>query len=330
MRAHDSLPNDMAVQVSTGDLPDLETVRDVVALAHRTYRDVTDGTSPTISRRSPGRAGPVRTGHRRGGRGLRSASVPASQVLFTIQSSQALCVRVICEALGHARPGSSSAQQFRTALRLGDGRRAEHDPTRTRWSMPAQSPDQPGPRGGRRAQWEFVRAGLSRFAGRELEVDEEVCLGVPHQRPQPGNCPVVPGYGRIYFDPRGHRFYTRQCSLDVTIEDFAVMSATFADGGVNPVTQERVIDEDSVSASRLLPQPVSTSVPANGSTRSGSRPRAVSAAASSPCPRQGRGRQLLAAARLAGNSVRGQLATKFLSEALGSTSWSRGPSSSVR
>ena len=35
--------------------------------------------------------------------------------------------------------------------------------------------------------------------------------------------------------------YTRQCSLRVSAHDLAVMGATLADGGVNPVTGERVI-----------------------------------------------------------------------------------------
>jgi glutaminase len=34
---------------------------------------------------------------------------------------------------------------------------------------------------------------------------------------------------------------TRQCSLNVSAKDLAVMGATLADGGVNPVTKERVV-----------------------------------------------------------------------------------------
>jgi glutaminase len=37
--------------------------------------------------------------------------------------------------------------------------------------------------------------------------------------------------------------YTKQCSLNVSVEDpVAVMGATFADGGVNPLTKARVVD----------------------------------------------------------------------------------------
>jgi glutaminase len=49
--------------------------------------------------------------------------------------------------------------------------------------------------------------------------------------------------GRIYCDPsEALDLYTRQCSLNVSAADLATMGATLADGGVNPLTQERVID----------------------------------------------------------------------------------------
>ena len=48
---------------------------------------------------------------------------------------------------------------------------------------------------------------------------------------------------RIYCDPvEATDLYTKQCSLNVSARDLAVMGATLADGGVNPVTKERVVD----------------------------------------------------------------------------------------
>jgi glutaminase len=38
--------------------------------------------------------------------------------------------------------------------------------------------------------------------------------------------------------------YTRQSCLSVTARDLATMGATLADGGVNPLTGERVVDAD--------------------------------------------------------------------------------------
>jgi glutaminase len=40
--------------------------------------------------------------------------------------------------------------------------------------------------------------------------------------------------------------YFRQCSIDVTARDLAVMAATLATGGINPITQERALAADNV------------------------------------------------------------------------------------
>jgi glutaminase len=48
---------------------------------------------------------------------------------------------------------------------------------------------------------------------------------------------------RIYMDPaEAVDLYTKQCALNVSARDLAVMGATLADGGVNPITRERVVD----------------------------------------------------------------------------------------
>jgi glutaminase len=49
--------------------------------------------------------------------------------------------------------------------------------------------------------------------------------------------------GALFADPaEATDLYTRQCCLSVTARDLAVMGATLADGGVNPLTRERVVD----------------------------------------------------------------------------------------
>jgi glutaminase len=48
---------------------------------------------------------------------------------------------------------------------------------------------------------------------------------------------------RIYSDPmEAVDVYTRQCSIGVTAKQLAVMGATLANGGVNPVANQRVLD----------------------------------------------------------------------------------------
>jgi glutaminase len=93
-------------------------------------------------------------------------------------------------------------------------------------------------------KWAFIHSGLSRFAGRTLPLNEEVYASASetNYRNQ-GIARVLQSYGRIYMEPvEAVDLYTRQCSLNVTAHDLAVMGATLADGGVNPVTSERVVD----------------------------------------------------------------------------------------
>jgi len=53
---------------------------------------------------------------------------------------------------------------------------------------------------------------------------------------------LLQSFNRIYSDPmEATDLYTRQCSLNVSARDLAVMGATLADGGVNPLTKERVV-----------------------------------------------------------------------------------------
>lgn len=163
--------------------------------------------------------------------------------------------------------------------------------------------------------------GLSRFAGRDLELDEEVLAS---ERATSGRNEAIArllvGHGRIYFDPdEATDVYTRQGCLLVTAEDLALMGATLADGGVNPVTRRRVVGQDTCRrnlALMLTPGLYERSgewlyeigLPAKSGVSGG----IVTIA-------PGNGGLATFSPRLdpAGNSVRGQLATKLLSEALG-------------
>ncbi|MBV8613677.1 MAG: glutaminase A [Acetobacteraceae bacterium] len=95
-------------------------------------------------------------------------------------------------------------------------------------------------------KWGFILEGLSEFAGRRLELNEEVyaSASATNDRNQ-SIARFLQCYGRIYLDPaQAMDLYTRQCSLDVSARDLAVMGAALADGGVNPVTKRRVVDAD--------------------------------------------------------------------------------------
>ena len=95
-----------------------------------------------------------------------------------------------------------------------------------------------------KAKWKFIHEGLSRFAGRTLSVNDEVYLSASETNYRNRSIArLLQSYGRIYTDPaQAVDLYTRQCALNVSAKDLAVMGATLADGGVNPITNERVID----------------------------------------------------------------------------------------
>jgi glutaminase len=97
------------------------------------------------------------------------------------------------------------------------------------------------------ARWQFIHDGLSRFAGRTLPLNDEVYASASQTNFRNQSLArMLQSVGRIYLDPaEATDLYTKQCALNVTARDLAVMGATLADGGVNPLTRARVVDADS-------------------------------------------------------------------------------------
>src|SRR5262249_35905116 len=95
--------------------------------------------------------------------------------------------------------------------------------------------------------WEFIRVGLSGFAGRDLSMDDEIYAPAPQTNPRSRDIArLLESRGRLYADAvEALDLYTRQSSLNVTARDLAVMGATLADGGVNPLTGVGVVDQTS-------------------------------------------------------------------------------------
>ena len=86
-----------------------------------------------------------------------------------------------------------------------------------------------------------VVRGLSAFAGRRLEVDETVCVSeMENAHRNLASAHMLRSHNILTGDPRDVvEGYIRQCSVLVTARDLAVMAATLANQGVNPVTGER-------------------------------------------------------------------------------------------
>jgi glutaminase len=170
-------------------------------------------------------------------------------------------------------------------------------------------------------KWAFIQEGLSKFAGRTLSLNTEVYKSeAATNLRNRGIAKLLEGYGRMYSDAlEATEVYTRQCSLDVTTKDLAVMAATLADGGVNPITKQKVIGDHhckSVLAVLATAKLYELSgewlyeigLPGKSGVSGGMftvAPGKVGLAVFAP------------PLDAAGNSVKGQRVSKFLSEALG-------------
>jgi glutaminase len=92
-----------------------------------------------------------------------------------------------------------------------------------------------------------LRAFMGRFAGREPEIDEEVLRS--ERATGDRNRAIgyfMRGFGMMDEVESVLDLYFAQCSLLVTTRDLAVMAATLANGGVNPITGVRALNREHV------------------------------------------------------------------------------------
>ncbi|MFN8200491.1 MAG: glutaminase A [Nakamurella multipartita] len=93
-------------------------------------------------------------------------------------------------------------------------------------------------------RFERIRRFYSRFAGRELTLNESMF----ESEDRTGNRNRAIGYllreyGILEEDPQTTLgVYFRQCSIEVDCRDLSLMAATLADSGVHPVSGDRVLD----------------------------------------------------------------------------------------
>jgi glutaminase len=96
--------------------------------------------------------------------------------------------------------------------------------------------------------WRSILGYYSDFAGRALSVNEEVYASeaATNQRNQ-AIAELMYAYGHIKSDPaQATDLYTKQCAVSVNAKDLAVMAATLADAGRNPLTKRQVMHAENV------------------------------------------------------------------------------------
>ena len=232
--------------VSTGHLPAPEQVRALVDEAYERYKSVSEGENssvyPALARVPSDLFGVCVVGT--------SGNVYAvgdAEHEFTIMSvSKPFVFALVCEAIGHEearrRLGVNATGLPFNSLgaieQSGDGR------TNPMVNSGAIATTSLVPGATLEAKWQFIHEGLSRFAGRTLPLNDEVYASATATNFRNQSIArLLQSYERVYMDPaEATALYTKQCSLNVSARDLAVMGATLADGGVNPLTKERLVD----------------------------------------------------------------------------------------
>ncbi len=234
--------------VSTGRLPPEQDVASLVDDAHRRYRDVDIGSVsdvyPALGRVSPALYG-VCVASVEG----RVHAVGDAEIPFTIMSvAKPFTFALVCDVLGpdeiQRRVGvNATGLPFNSleALEVDTGGRTNPMVNPGAIATASFAPGESATE-----KWRFVRDGLSRFAGRPLALDEETFESASATNYRNRELAAsLARHGGLGCEPAGALdVYTRQSCLAVTARDLAVMGATLADGGVNPVTGERVVSAD--------------------------------------------------------------------------------------
>lgn len=308
--------------VSTGHLPGSETVQSLVNEAQRRFQSNRDGTNsqvyPALARVPSELFGVCVVGT--SGQVYGAGEVDYE---FSIMSvSKPFLFALVCEAIGpeEARTklgANATGLPFNSlaAIEQGGGR------TNPMVNAGAIATTSLAPGATAAARWKFIHDGLSRFAGRALPLNEEVYASASQTNFRNRSIArLLESYDCIYCDAKeATDLYTRQCSLNVSARDLAVMGATLADGGVNPVTKQRVVDASVCHyalAVMITAGLYETSgdwlydIGLPGKSGIGGGIVAVS-------PGKGGFGTFAPPLDAAGNSVRGQLAAKFLSQRLG-------------
>jgi glutaminase len=323
---HEGLPFEEGTTsslVSTGELPQIDQVRGAVTEAYEFYRSVDSGVVadyiPALARAAPQLFAISVVGSR--GRFFEIGDVERR---FSIQSvSKPFVFALVCEAIGgepaRQRLGvNSTGFPFNSLMAVELNEERTMNPLVNAGAI-ATTSLLPGDTAAEK--WASAREGLSRFAGRELSMSDDVYASesASNQRNQ-GIAHLLASYGRLYFDPdEATDVYTRQCSLEVTVHDLAVMAATLANGGMNPTTGARVV------GAGVCRRVLATMATAGLYELSGDwlyeigmpGKSGVSGGVVTVSPGKGGLATYSPPLDAAGNSVRGQLATKYLSERLG-------------
>jgi len=311
------------VFVSTGKLPAHEVVQSLVDETHGRYLSNVEGAnsdlSPALTHVAADLFGVCVVENN----GNVYAAGDAEHGFSIMSVSKPFVFALVCELLGpmeaRARLGvNSTGLPFNSVEAIERGRDGRTNPMvnpgaiATTSLVPGEDAE---------SKWTFIHRGLSAFAGRELTLNAEIyeSASTTNQRNE-SIASLLERCGRLYTDAADALdLYTRQCSLNVTARDLAVMGATLADAGVNPQTGEHVVGADTCRRTLAVMATAGLYETSGDWLYDVGLPGKSGIGGGIVTVAPGKGGLGTFAPRLdaAGNSVRGQLASAELSHRLG-------------
>jgi glutaminase len=316
-------PDVTAPYVSTGSLPPAEHVRLLVSEAYERFRTNSDGelshVYPSLAAVDPDRFG-ICVANTRG----LTAEAGDADVEFSIMSvAKPFVFALMCgvhtpDTVAQFVGLNATGRRFNSVAAIEDRPDGRTNPMvnpgaiATTSMAPGVTTDQ---------KWRFIHEGLSRFAGRELQIDEEIFASASATNAiNRAIGDLLRSYGRLATGSEETvDLYTRQSCLKVTARDLAVMAATIASGGVNPSTGEQVVDQVSCRCALVVMATAGLYETSGEWLYTIGLPGKSGIGGGIVMVSPGKGGLGTFGPRLdaAGNSVQGQLAAAFLSRQLG-------------
>ena len=315
--------SEISPYVSTGQLPPGERVAALVNVAFERYRNDGDGelstVYPSLAAVDPDRFGICVAS-------TTGATVAAgdAEVEFTIMSVAKPFVFALMggvhgpQAVLDFVGVNATGRHFNSVSAIEDRPDGRTNPMvnpgaiATTSMVPGTDPEE---------KWRFLRDGLSRFAGRELTLDDDTFASASATNAvNRAIGDLLRSRGRLQADPdETVDLYTRQSCLKVTARDLAVMAATLAGGGVNPMTGDQVADQVSCRCALVVMATAGLYETSGEWLQQVGLPGKSGIGGGIVMVSPGKGGLGTFAPRLdaSGNSVKGQLSATFLSRSLG-------------
>ncbi len=323
--------------VSSGVLPAPARVQQALVEAYERFAEVTDGSVsnvyPALESADPDAFGlAIATTDGGAVHHVGDAATP-----FTIMSvAKPFVLALVCESVGlsavRALVGvNATGLPFNSVAAVEQARAGRTNPMvnpgaiATTSLVPGDDQD---------ARWGLVIDGLSRFAGRELSLDSTTltsALSTNHRNRALAN--MLTSLGALAGEPaEAVDLYTRQSCVAVTAADLAVMGATLANGGVNPVTGDRVVGPQTAHDTLGVMTVAGMYETSGDWLLDVGMPGKSGIGGGILCVSPGKGALATYAPPLdsAGNSVRGQLVARYLARRLGLDVLSSAPESAPR